>query len=47
MPMRCWSHRKKNFLARCGIVEIILGGIAFATLFGLWVVLPSKFLRKN
>ncbi len=32
---------------RCGIVEIVLGGVAFATLFGLWVVLPSKFTRKR
>ena len=27
-------------------IEAILGGIAFAGLFGLWVILPSK-LRKN
>ncbi len=27
-------------------VEAILGGVAFAGLFGLWVVLPSK-LKKD
>ena len=27
-------------------VEVILGGVAFVGLFGLWVVLPSK-LRKS
>ena len=27
-------------------IEAILGGIAFAGLFGLWVILPSR-LRKS
>ena len=29
------------------MVEAILGAGAFVVLFGLWVVLPRKFLRKN
>jgi len=27
-------------------MEIIIAGAAFVGLFGLWVVLPRKFLRK-
>ena len=27
-------------------IEAILGGVAFAGLFGLWVILPSR-IRKN
>ena len=27
-------------------IEVVLGGIAFAGLFGLWVILPNR-IRKN
>jgi len=28
-------------------MEIIIAGVAFVALFGLWVIVPSKLLRKR
>ena len=28
-------------------MEVVVAGLAFAGLLGLWVILPKKFLRKQ